>query len=447
MRRRHIAVAISAALVVLAVGSWYAWRRHQRSIPDELAADNKASVEQVEAVERAFKKLGILPGRSTPEYAAEGIPLRHYYMPSNTDDDDLDGLPRVPFRFGLVFPSGQITDEGLEKLARRRNLVYLDLSGTPITDAGLKHLAPLTHLARLNLPYTKIGDEGIKELAALPNLTWLELQSTRVTEAGIRELAAIKSLKVVRLDPHLLTDESVKTLSDLNLLHPFGWGQTVERDDRLARIAGLAPSGKKAVFAASPRHVVALSLGGTKVTDKGLPVIIAAFPNLAQLELSAHPFSGESLRALGSLSNFKTLMLGPEQIRDDVLKAFLEMKKLHTFVNFTRTDMPPREDIVLDEQLRMLPTLPQGLAPRPVSDDEIVCLDLSSCGITDNGLKHIAALKNLKAIILTRTAITDAGLVHLAGVKKLELILLNETGVSEAGQLQIKKLFPNCKVR
>src|SRR5262249_23027597 len=43
-------------------------------------------------------------------------------------------------------------------------------------------------------------------------------------------------------------------------------------------------------------------------------------------------------------------------------------------------------------------------------------LSLSSAGISDNGLQHLAGLTKLEALDLSQTKITDAGLKHLAGL-------------------------------
>lgn len=47
--------------------------------------------------------------------------------------------------------------------------------------------------------------------------------------------------------------------------------------------------------------------------------------------------------------------------------------------------------------------------------------------ITDAGLAHLAGLKNLQALHLESPLITDAGLAHLESLKNLQALMLNNT--------------------
>ena len=47
--------------------------------------------------------------------------------------------------------------------------------------------------------------------------------------------------------------------------------------------------------------------------------------------------------------------------------------------------------------------------------------------ITDDGLKHIAAMTELEVLTLSEVKITDAGLEHLRNLKKLKAIASGES--------------------
>ena len=64
----------------------------------------------------------------------------------------------------------------------------------------------------------------------------------------------------------------------------------------------------------------------------------------------------------------------------------------------------------------------------------------SGWGITDNVLKYLKDLKNLKSIVLTRSRITDAGLEDLKDLANLEFINLNDTDITDAGLARLKNL-------
>jgi len=86
-----------------------------------------------------------------------------------------------------------ITNEGLDKLARLKQLKYLNLSSCSINNTGLQALQELTRLVQLDLSYcNRINDQGVKSLRNLPNLTFLNLQGcTKVTMGGIARIRRV----------------------------------------------------------------------------------------------------------------------------------------------------------------------------------------------------------------------------------------------------------------
>ena len=138
---------------------------------------------------------------------------------SNLEDLNLGigvslGKTGVPAGAGNCHVTGgiQLTDLGVEKLARLTKLRRLDISGAKITPAGLKVLRSLPQLERLSvwnckalddsaapefstagklavldLSYTAAGDATLKSLAALPNLKLLYLTDTKVTSVAVGE--------------------------------------------------------------------------------------------------------------------------------------------------------------------------------------------------------------------------------------------------------------------
>ncbi len=80
-------------------------------------------------------------------------------------------LAALPHLELLRLGSPQITDAGLECLARFKRLRFLHLIDVPVTDAGLDHLHGLEQLESLYLDGSQATDEGIlRLLAALPKL-------------------------------------------------------------------------------------------------------------------------------------------------------------------------------------------------------------------------------------------------------------------------------------
>ena len=64
--------------------------------------------------------------------------------------------------------------------------------------------------------------------------------------------------------------------------------------------------------------------------------------------------------------------------------------------------------------------------------------------ITDEVLKKVAKLQNLKKLALTDYKITDAGLREVAKLQKLEELRLEGTQITDAGVAELKKALPKC---
>ena len=76
----------------------------------------------------------------------------------------------------------------------------------------------------------------------------------------------------------------------------------------------------------------------------------------------------------------------------------------------------------------------------------IVSVVLDGPKVTDAGLKHLAGLKQLRALTLGGTKVTDKGLKHLAGLKQLRELILSGTKVTGKGKADLKKALPKLKI-
>ncbi len=62
------------------------------------------------------------------------------------------------------------------------------------------------------------------------------------------------------------------------------------------------------------------------------------------------------------------------------------------------------------------------------------------CTLTDDGLKQLGALKQLKRLELSDTPVTDDSVRHLAGLKKVEMLDLDRTKVTDAGLKRLAEM-------
>ena len=119
-------------------------------------------------------------------------------------------------------------------------------------------------------------------------------------------------------------------------------------------------------------------------------------------------------------------------VTDDSLKAVAQFK------NLTDLDLAPhwtseKKSRIPNEGLQHLASL-----------KKLTRLDLSRTTVTDAGLEHLAKLEKLQVLNLHQTEVTDAGLQGLAGLKELTHLHLHNTAVADDGLSWLTGI-PNLK--
>jgi Leucine-rich repeat (LRR) protein len=183
-------MASLAGLLSIALGL-PACNNHQHSELTVTAASEAGFAEQAEAVR---------------DWRSDQIRLDH----ASVGDEQLaklDGLEDQLRRINISH--SDITDAGLARIARMRNLTQLRLASEKVTDAGLACLAELKELRHLHLIDMPISDTGLAHLHKLKNLESLYLDGTGATDEGMKGLVeALPSVHVhfdgghYRADPH-----------------------------------------------------------------------------------------------------------------------------------------------------------------------------------------------------------------------------------------------------
>jgi hypothetical protein len=64
-------------------------------------------------------------------------------------------------------------------------------------------------------------------------------------------------------------------------------------------------------------------------------------------------------------------------------------------------------------------------------------LSLVSSDVTDEGLRHVAGMHNLRELILQKTAIDGSGLPHLESIRSLEVLNLAHTALNDSGSVNL----------
>lgn len=398
--------------------------------------------------------------------------------------------------------SDRFTDAGLKHLTHFKKLTNLNIRNTGVTDAGLGLLAELKQLTSLDLGETEVSDVGLKELAQLTKLTSLQLHRTKVTAAGVAQLH--KSLPDCRIlygtrEKQIIVASSaldrraaewvlsvggtvqVLALPDLNLsgnartiksgedlpTEPFRV-ITVDLDNNkkiddagLANLAGLSRITSlnlrnTDVSDAGVRHLEPLSsmqtlvLDNTPVSDEGIQHL-KRMHKLEILYLHGTQITDEGVETLSQLPALQLLNVGDTQVTGAGLAMLKQLKQLRGLIlpgaNVADADLSILETFT---ELKILNVADLGVSDATLS--RIATLghlhNLSvgrSDQLTDNGLKHLAALKQLTSLGVAYTSIGDAGLEHLEKLAALKSLSIPDTNVTAAGIARLAKALPELE--
>jgi Leucine-rich repeat (LRR) protein len=360
-------------------------------------------------------------------------------------------LPEVAVPFILDFTNSNVTDGGLKQLRSVKNIATLALVNTRVTDAGLKELAALQNLTALYLGESvSVTDGGLKELAVLKNLSTLDLSGTKVTDKGLEELAALKNLRKLTLTGTRVTNTGLKHLAPLTNLGFLGLPRTVT-DGGLKELAVL-------------KNLSTLDLSGTKVTDAGLKHL-APLTNLATLSLEGTKVTSTGVGELKEhLPNIKIFPLGlvsppatvqapatvesrggqgdEEAVRKLVSSGYSPINKALALRGPQVTDdvlktIPVLKDLKGLEELTM-----EGTKVTDTDLKGLKRLDLEGTAVTDTGLKNLAGLNELRSLTLSNNdKVTDAGLKEIARLNNIDFLTLYSTQVTGAGLREVAGLY------
>ena len=199
-----------------------------------------------------------------------------------------------------------------------KTLKYLDVQHTEITDVGLQTIAKLTELESLNLAGTAIDGGGLARLLTLHKLQHLDLRETKIPPDELSPLVGLTELRTVELSSSMITDDVLKVLGRLPHLQRVVLVKSPVTDHGLANLTGL-------------KELTALDLSETDVTDAGLNHL-AGLTNLTQLQLSQTKITGTGMPHLARLRHLQELDLTKTAVDDTGLvhlAGLRELRSLH----------------------------------------------------------------------------------------------------------------------
>jgi len=262
---------------------------------------------------------------------------------------------------------------------------------TPVTDDRLELLAAIEGLDRLELTCTgQITTAGFAALARLPGLRCLDISGLALNAGMLRELAACPTLTELGVRGNDLTPGVLRELAAIPTLRFLDLQKSGITDETLEGVEELS-------------QLTFLMLHGNhEVTDAGVERV-GRMTGLEQLDLSSTKVTDGGLGELTGLTRLRTLSLA-------CCRA------------------------VEGRWLWALDGLP------------LEHLSLMLSGVTDNGLRAVAAFAGLKWLDFNYTRVSDAGLRHLHGLAQLETLCLGDTHTSDAATDELRRALPGCKI-
>ncbi len=327
----------------------------------------------------------------------------------NCTDDGLKVIAGIPQMEAIIVQGEEVTDAGIKYLGQSKSLDNITLIGTTKLDgsafaafAGSKTLTSIT-IDSLD----SFTDEGAKYLAKLPKLNALKIGKgygdIKLTAAGIKAITETRIPAKFEFDNALLDDDL------LQWLVARGWFPVV------LNYIEKPPT--------TPTEVRALSLEGSKVTDKGFAVLLNC-TNTESLFLSRTALTDETLKKLTGFKKLNLLVLGETKVTAAGISPLAALPIKHIAMDSCELT----EDVF--KSLSKMDTIEQ--------------LEMNGAKLKPDWLKHISKLPNLQHISLIDTDFDDEAVKYISSLRNLRVLSLSNTKLSNAGFGDLLKL-PNLK--
>jgi formylglycine-generating enzyme required for sulfatase activity len=326
--------------------------------------------------------------------------------------DDLQAIEITEKKFG---------NGALRHIARLNDLREVTVDSRRVRDSGLKFLSDLRNLERLDLGNTKVRGPGLDYLVGCRRLKGLNLNGTKLTNAGLQHLSKYARLEALRLDDTDLGDPRYKGYRQR---YSDDFMAALDRRDKQDQISqfygeieqlentrkGMDDGDGYLKPLSDLRELKALDLSHTFVTNTEL-ISLSNLTKLEVLRLEDTAVTAEGLKHLSKLSNLKEIDLRQTGVDDDGL-AYLA--RLSSLEQISAGDMwkTPQES---DKEAGLIQRF-EGITP-----------------ITDEGLRHLSTLENLRSLSLGRTMITGEGFSSLSNLKNLTHLHLRESRLHDEG--------------
>ncbi|MEM7456389.1 MAG: M56 family metallopeptidase [Planctomycetota bacterium] len=324
--------------------------------------------------------------------------------------------------YSISFQDSEVNDDSLNFIGRLTGLEELDLKNCDISDVGLPRLSELKKLKVINVSTyngandgSEISDDGLATLLEQhPQLEEINAVGTAITDVGLTLLAGHSNIRRINFEQTAITDQGIIALDGLEL-------------ESLYLGSDLSPVGG----------------GQSSITDASMPVI-GNMEHLRHLSLRHLPITDNALAELEALEVLKKLTLDGTQVTNSGLRHLSGMPAL-TMVRHSGQFTFSNEGL---RSLSRCPALASIVGNMQYDENTVDVLttfpalesiQLSGPGVTNDALKKIASMKQLKNIGISNAPVDDRGIEHLASLPDLEIVTAYGTGVVGHGFAALKE--------
>lgn len=312
------------------------------------------------------------------------------------------------------------SDAECESIGKLRSLSMLHLLGRDLSEVGLARLKGLTELEHLGLCSEKIDDAALAHLGVFQHLEGLGLQIP-ISGDGLAHLGALGDslLKLNLATCPKLRGSALEHLTRLTRLRLLDLSDTPVADDAVPHLRRMT-SLRILVLARTK-----LSPAGAAELQQALPDCVVLHESLENVPRAARPKDSTPPDSPPSAT-----------VADPHRRAAEAVLRLGGAVNLAVMGKPCPQVSHIDQLppgrfavTNVFLTQIEGLA-----DDDLELLDelkylnsleLRDVPITDEGLRHVGRIENLRFLWVGGTKVTGRGFSHLSGLGDLHSLDLS----------------------
>lgn len=315
----------------------------------------------------------------------------------------------------VVLNHESITDRHLRGLHGNASLRHLDVSSTAVNGSFLVELSESTprpsKLETLILHNTHTDDSSLRALVKFPNLKILDLTGTNVTDSGLVHIESLPYLEELKLHNTSVTAAGLKSINQILTLRRLYISIHDAADESIAGLTNLT-------------RLENLTYSG-ECTDAGLHTL-RSYSQLKSFRISGNRHTLQGLRDLKRVSTLESLYFQNTTIGVEYLKVLAEMPALRRLELIDCVG-------VTDEAMRQIGQL-----------SELKHLCLRNPQITDEGGAHLRDLNNLESLALYIAPVGDRTLHALINMRRLQELRIVGTKVTLSG---LRTLFRLPRLR